>query len=237
MKTFLFFLLSSFSSILLQASTFTEANEAYQNKDYPQAIKLYQESLQDSQSLEQHYNLANAYYENMEYPLSVLHYQKALLFSPNNPDILQNLQLAYEALHLKNPSHSILDSYLNILSPYTWSWIYIFALSLAFLLFILSLYKRKIWIRFPLWICIFLVILSLGLHIFYYNKLNSGIVLSDNAALRVSATSTSPLITQLPQGSSIKVLKTKHQLPQWSFIRSGNKQEGWMNNEDFGLIW
>lgn len=237
MKTIIPFILL-ISIPLIHASSFQQANEAYQNKDFPQAIKLYKESLQAFQSLEQHYNLANAYFENKEYAPALLHYQKALIFAPQNPDILRNLNLANEALNIHPKKPSVIEIFAHLLPAHTWSWIYIGALSLALILLILSLFlSKKLWIQFPFWTFTSLIITCLALHFFYHNKLQSALVLTDNAPLRISATSTSPSITQLPQGSPIKVIKTNHNSPQWTFAKTNKNQEGWLSKEDFNLIW
>lgn len=234
-------LLLSFLLLPLQsnASAFNEANDAYHNKDFAQAIQLYKESLINSHSLEQHYNLANAYFENKDYPHAILHYQKALTFAPHNPDILKNLDSANQALKIVTKQPSSLEVFTNLLSSYTWGYLFIISLILATGLFVLSLFlANRLWIQFPFWISIFLIILCLVVHFSYSNKLRSGIVLSHNAPLRISATSKSPSIAQLPEGSSIKVMSKKHKLPNWTFVKSTSKnQEGWLNKQDFSLIW
>lgn len=239
MKSSIFLLLFLFLNFQSQASFFTEANEAYQNKDFPKAIDLYQESLQNAQSLAQHFNLANAYYENKDYAHSILHYNKALTFAPNNPDVLKNLSLAKEALHIKPQKTHFLERLINVLSPYAWSIIFITSLSLGLIFFILSLFfLNKAWLQIPLWASVILLVISLSLHFYFSNKLKSGIVLANNATLRISATSTSPVISQIPEGTTIKVIKVRDNLHQWSFVKNiSNGQEGWLNNNDFGLIW
>lgn len=237
MKPIAFCIFLTLTTINLFASPFEDANEAYQNKDFPRAIELYKESLHNSQSLEQHYNLANAYFENQDYAHAILHYHRALTFSPRNPETLKNLDRANEALNIHPPKPSFIDKFANLFSAYTWSWIYIISLILALLSFLFTLFSsKKLRFQVPFWICIFALIICIGLQFFFYNKSKAGIILTNNAPLRISATSTSPLITELPQGSTIKVLKTKANVPQWSFVKSSKTQEGWLNNDDFKLI-
>ncbi len=239
MKHLLLFLFLLLSFIHSKASTFDEANEAYHNKDFSTAIGLYKESLINSQSLQQHYNLANAYFENKDFPHAILHYQKALTFAPHNQDILKNLDLANQAINITSSPPNGLQIFINLLSAYIYDYIFIISLILATLLFILSLFlSNKLWIQLPFWGCVFLIIICIALHFSYSNKRTEGIVLTNNAPLRISATSTSPFIAQLPAGSTIKVINKKHKLPNWTFVKSAfNNQEGWLNKQDFSLIW
>jgi tetratricopeptide (TPR) repeat protein len=240
MNYILSILLLSLLPINLQAlSIFTQANEAYQNQDFPQAIKLYKESLNDFQSLEQHFNLANAYYENKDYAHAILHYEKALIFSPRNLEILKNLNLANAALNI-HPSHpSILKIFAHFLSANSWSYLFIAASLLGLLLFALSLFflPNNAFIKIPLWTCIVIIAICLVLHTFYSQKLNSGIILVDDTPLRISPTSSSPTTTLLFPGSKIQITKAKQPTSGWALIKTLNNQEGWIDTEDFSFIW
>lgn len=226
--------------INLQASlTFTQANEAYQKKDFTQAIKLYKESLTHSQSLEQHFNLANAYYETQDYGNAILHYKKAFIFNPHNSDILKNLDLVNNALKIDTSKISIFQSLANLLTANNWSRLFISSIILGLFLFATSLFilPNNFMVKILLSICILLITTCTVLHFFYSHALTSGIVLINEAPLRVSPTSTSPTTALLPVGSEIHIIHAKHPAIDWPFIKTLNNQEGWMNSEDFGFIW
>lgn len=239
MKPTLFTILLILLPFSLQGlPTFTQANEAYHNKDFSRAIKLYKESLIESQSLEQHLNLANAYYENKDYAHAILHYEKALIFAPRNPLILKNINLTNEALEIHVDPPSIFENLAHLLSANIWSWILISALALGLLLFILSLLiTDSLFIKITLWICTFIIVICVVLHIFYSRELNTAIILTNNPPLRVSPTSASPITILLRAGSKIHITKAKQSIPNWALIKTLKNQEGWINTEDFGLIW
>jgi len=88
-----------FISVFVRANTsdslFNQANTLYQQKQYNQAIELYQNIINNNEhAWEIYYNLANAYYKTNKNTLAIYYYEKALLLYPNNSDIKNNLTLA-----------------------------------------------------------------------------------------------------------------------------------------------
>lgn len=80
----------------MPAHSITKANadSAYANQQYQQAIKDYEELLTEGVSAEIYYNLGNAYYRTDNITRAVLNYERALLLSPGDRDIRFNLQMA-----------------------------------------------------------------------------------------------------------------------------------------------
>ena len=80
-----------------QDDLFQQANEAYQNNEFKQAIDLYQQVIEMGyQSTELEYNLANAYFRKGETGKAILHYERALVLSPRAEDVLYNLSIALQ---------------------------------------------------------------------------------------------------------------------------------------------
>ncbi len=78
-----------------EQSTFQSANQAFSNKNYDHAIQLYESILgKDIQSPELYFNLGNCFFQKKEWGKTILNYERALLLDPNDPEILQNLELA-----------------------------------------------------------------------------------------------------------------------------------------------
>ena len=76
------------------AATKAEADSAYVNSNYQEAIKVYESLLNQGESAELYYNLGNAYYRTENITRAVLNYERALLLSPGDGDIRFNLQIA-----------------------------------------------------------------------------------------------------------------------------------------------
>ena len=83
-----------FFAIPVEAVTKTEADKAYQEKKYQQAIKDYESLLHSGVSASLYYNLGNAYYRTGNITKAILNYERAALLEPGNSDIRFNLQFA-----------------------------------------------------------------------------------------------------------------------------------------------
>ena len=88
-------LLGWFLPLCAQASTLKEAEEAYAEEDYTQAIELYESVLKSyGESAMVYYNLGNAYYKAGKVAPAILNYERALLLNPGDSDTRFNLQVA-----------------------------------------------------------------------------------------------------------------------------------------------
>lgn len=96
--TYLFLLLSIFVWSFANANeneTWDLANELYANQEFEKALQQFK-ALEDSGfvSSNLYYNLGNAYFKTNSIGKSILYYEKALKITPNNEDILHNLEFA-----------------------------------------------------------------------------------------------------------------------------------------------
>lgn len=74
---------------------FEQANQAYSEENYAQAIEKYEAVLkQGFESAELYYNLGNAHYKSRHIAAAVLNYERALELDPGFEDAQYNLQLA-----------------------------------------------------------------------------------------------------------------------------------------------
>ena len=81
-------------SLPICAITKKNADTEYEKRNYQQAIKDYEELLQNGVSYEVYYNLGNAYYRLDNIPRAILSYERALRLSPNDEDVRVNLKMA-----------------------------------------------------------------------------------------------------------------------------------------------
>lgn len=90
------FVLLSFSAVNAADvdSLMMQGNQLYQNKQYDEAIKNYQEILdQGYSSTALYYNLGNAYYRAGKIGYAILNYERGLKLDPYNEDIQYNLKI------------------------------------------------------------------------------------------------------------------------------------------------
>ena len=74
---------------------FDQANQAYQQGKFSDAVQKYEQILQSGNaSGELFYNLGNAYYKSGNIGKAILHYERALKLMPNDDDLRHNLLLA-----------------------------------------------------------------------------------------------------------------------------------------------
>lgn len=112
--------------------TFEKGNEAFRNKEYSQAIELY-ESIRNNgyTNSELFYNLGNSYYKNNNLPSAILNYERAIKLNPGDEDIKYNLKLANLKIIDKIeplPVFSLtswLDNFIDNYNSDKWSWIFI----------------------------------------------------------------------------------------------------------------
>lgn len=80
---------------LVSAATKAEADQAYQDNKFTDAIAAYESILNtEGESADIYYNLGNCYYKTKDIARAVLNYERALLLNPNDADIRFNLELA-----------------------------------------------------------------------------------------------------------------------------------------------
>lgn len=137
-------------------SLWVQANKAYEQAYYQEAVTYY-ENLIDSnwQSENLYFNLANAYFKTGQKGKSIVYYEKLLQLNPNHSNAKQNL--AYVNQHLENQIEKLPDlffvqwakSIVHWLSSNTWAyfciafgWLALFAF--GFYLFAPSVGKKKI---------------------------------------------------------------------------------------------
>ena len=80
---------------LVSAVTKAEADQAYQENKFTDAIMAYEAILEtEGESADIYYNLGNCYYKTKNIAKAVLNYERAWLLKPGDADIRFNLELA-----------------------------------------------------------------------------------------------------------------------------------------------
>ncbi len=74
--------------------SFAQANTAYRDGNYKEALSVYQNLAKQMQEADIFYNLGNAAFKTKELGLAITSYERARRLDPRNPDILENLKLA-----------------------------------------------------------------------------------------------------------------------------------------------
>lgn len=226
---------------------FQSANQAFSNKDYDQAIQLYESILgKDIQSPELYFNLGNCFYHKKEWGQTILNYERALLLAPNDPEILQNLELAKSETvdeiavlpsfflarwwtQIRDLTHSGLWSILGIL---------LFWLGIAgIILWILGKERRQRKRGFLGGITILglsLVVFALGYSSYQVqNKSGSAIIMSKETSLKTLPDEISNEILPLHEGIKVEIIE---KVTSWYKVRLDNGEVGWIIQSDLEEI-
>lgn len=102
-------------------SRFQAANNAYSQRNYAQAITLYEELIGEyGYSSGLLYNLAGSYAQSGQVGKAILNYERAARLSPSDPDILGNLQLVRSESGLFDTEPPLKKRLANLLPMHLW---------------------------------------------------------------------------------------------------------------------
>lgn len=245
MRKCLFILfLSFYCGFAINANTQNDSlmsigNQQYNNAIYEDAIKTYQQIINNgTESPELYYNTANAYFKLMKLPSAILYYERALKLNPGDEDIIFNLNVANSRIVDKIEQVPAIflvnwwNSFFNMFSANTWSRIslQIFILLLIFsaiYYLVKSIITKKIFF-FSAVILLIINILTFTLAYQKYNKVssqNEAIIFEPTITIKSSPNNKSVDLFVIHEGT--KVIITD-QLEGWAEIKIANGSIGWI---------
>lgn len=243
MKKLVFLLLLVCSTVLAQGdSSFEQANRAYDEGNYQEAVEHYTTILENGEtSVAVHYNLGNAYYRLKDVANSIYHYEKALQLDPTDQDVRNNLQFAknmrIDEIQEATPTRfeEWRNALLDIFGTSGWavlSIISMFAFGLLFLLYYFnqrSFRKRIFFIGSLLFLVIAIGATGIG---FFKKSLQENtaysIVFAEQIDIKSEPNDRSSEVFTLHAGTKVEVLEN-HQ--GWSRIAIGSGAQGWVQQE------
>ncbi|MDF9829581.1 tetratricopeptide repeat protein [Parabacteroides sp. PF5-6] len=249
MKRILFFLFIFCAgfSVYAQDEAIKEAEMAYTQENYEEAIQKYEAILTSyGESSQIYYNLGNAYYKAGQIAPAILNYERALLLDPGDADIRFNLQLAKQRavdkiepvgeFFLTRWFHAIA----NMGSTDSWAKLGIF----CFLLFIgcLLLFFFSRWARMKkvgFYLGIVLLVIVIFSNIFARNQKNElinrteAIVFSPTVTVKSSPDASGTDLFILHEGTKVSIKST---LGEWNEVESEDGNVGWMPKKDIQII-
>ncbi len=242
---FIFSLVYIFNSYAQADSLYSlieKGNKAYIESEFEKAIENYEQVVKSGYSAtELYYNLGNAYYRTQDYKSAILNYERALLLSPDDENILTNLDFSRN--HIQDRIEEIpkffligwLDAFVNIFSEKTWSIISISSFILFLVLMVLFLFSRVHSLR-KLAFVLSIFVLFLSAISFYSgfvqnSKLtnhNTAIVFSSSVTVKSAPTSSGTDLFIIHEGLKVKILDSTE---DWKEIRLSDGKIGWLPNE------
>lgn len=251
MKTKILYLflvfISSYSLVCGQENTnetlFEAANKAYNEGNYAEAIPQYKSILETgNHSAAIYYNLGNAYYKSNEIGPSIYYFEKALQLSPNDKDILNNLDFArnmtIDAIE-PLPKTQLSKFIANITGKFSynqWAWIAVicgFLCVLSFLLYQFAYETLKKRIYFIISFIAFLFILgTTAIAYQQYGKAQKdrpAIIFVQETKVKSEPNLRSNEVFILHEGTKVQVLDT---VDSWKKIQLIDGKIGWIVADD-----
>ena len=229
------------------AATKADADSAYVNGNYQEAIKVYESLLKQGESAELYYNLGNAYYRTENITRAVLNYERALLLSPGDGDIRFNLQIARSKTIDKIVPESEMffvtwyRSLVNMMSVDGWGRLALVSLALVIVLFLVYLFSARVWLQevgfFGGGALLLVFVLSNFFawqqrHQLLYRQ--GAIVVAPSVTVKSTPAQNGTDLFILHEGT--KVVITDGSMKNWREIRLADGKKGWIESKKIELI-
>lgn len=222
---------------------FNEANAAYNEGNYEEALEKYNQIVDSGmESAPLYYNMGNTYYKMRDYPHSILFFEKALKLDPANEDIRTNLEIANLAVVDKIeqlPQSFVARWWNNLKSLFSvdgWAWVSVISFGLVLLSLYLFLMSRRMgWRKTGFFAgLLFFVVFALSI-VFAIDKhrdvnhADEAIVMTPTVTVKSSPSVSCVDLFVLHEGTKIKILDTAE---DWNKIKIANGSVGWIQNKD-----
>ena len=224
-----------------------QADSAYVQERYSQAISLYEQLLKQGENADVYYNLAGAYYRTENITRAVLNYERALLLEPGDADIRFNLQMARQKTTDRITPESPLfivtwyQTLAHLFSANEWAYITQGALTLLIIFVLVLLFAVSIPLRKAAFVSALLMLLTVTLStIFafqcYHERTHRSHAIVVSGATNVSSTPSQGGTTLflLHQGTKVRIIDDSMQ--QWKEIELADGKRGWISVQSIEKI-
>ena len=221
------------------AVTKAEADSAYAQQHYQEAIRQYEALLEQGVSADLYYNLGNAYYRSDNYTRAILNYERALLLEPGDDDIRHNLQLARQKTVDKlAPSADFFlvtwyRSLANLMGVDAWASLSLVCFLLTVVLFLVYLFSGRVAMQklgfFGTGVMLLLFFLS---SLFAWQQkqtvtLRTGaIIIASETPVKSTPAQNGTDLFRLHEGTKVEI--TDDTMRDWKEVRLPDGKEGWI---------
>ncbi len=222
---------------------FIEANQAYAEGDYQNAIELYSKILEQGiESGEVYFNLGNAYYKTNNIGRAILYYEKARKFIEGDPALEQNLKLTQLKIVDKIepiPELFIVEWWAELtrvfsLETLLWLSFSIFSILITFIilqiLYTRQFLRRIIWATTVLFVLIFVITFS---QIYEFETWQFGVILEEKVSVVSEPGIGRTEVFILHEGTKVKV---NRMLNDWLEISIPDGKTGWLRETSLEVI-
>lgn len=228
----------SYSNDCLAVSK-ANADAEYDKGNYVQAIKDYNELLENGESYELYFNLGNAYFKTDNIPQAIIAYERALKLSPGSVNASHNLNIARaKTIDKIVPNTEIfVESWYSAISGVMsidgWAFMSIICLVLAMGFSVAYLVSRRLSLRYVgFWgACIMMFIFVLSIVFAFHqqsvqNDNTGAVVIAPSVSVKSSASSSSKDKFMIHEGTKVNITDTS--ISGWISIVLADGREGWI---------
>ena len=245
---FIIFLLSFVQFVQAESFTKADADKAYQENKYAEAIKMYENILAtQGESAVVYYNLGNSYFKEKYMAKAVLNYERALLLNPGDADIRFNLDMARsKTVDQITPATEVfivtwINSLTNMQSERGWAKIGIVSFICLLVGLALYIFSKRLFVRKIGFIgaVVFLVV-TVCANLFARQQKNElmdrtgAIVMSPTVTVKSTPDESGTELFVLHEGT--KVFVEDNSMKGWKEIRLEDGNKGWIPTEAIEII-
>ena len=225
---------------------FQKANDAYQQENYTEAIKLYESIVaHGKESGELYYNLGNAYYKTDQIGRAILFYEKAKILMPDDENLDFNLKLANVKVkdRIQVPPDSFIvklhQGFINLFSLNTWALLFSLFVLFAVIVFLLTVMLPAVQLKSVkniIFICLILAIISLYPTWKKYQSealTSKAVVLEPVAEVYAAPDAESTMLFNIHEGTTFSILDSDG---NWYKIELIDGKQGWIPRELCGEV-
>lgn len=238
--------LSTFAAETLKP-TKSAGDEAYDRKEYTNAIEIYEAVINgEGATAPLYYNLGNAYFRSNELGKSILNYERALRLAPTDDDIRSNLEFAQSRTKDEvSQQHDLFFiawfyALVSIFGVDTWAIIAVVAFVVALIGLVLFLLVRKSGVRRT---GLVLSIIGLAVTLFaniaaweMYSTIedNSQAIVMKEEVTMMSAPGSSTALMKIHEGRKVTI--TDDSIVDWKEVELEDGTIGWVKSADIERI-
>lgn len=245
---FIIFLLSFMQFVQAESFTKADADKAYQENKYAEAIKMYENILAtQGESAVVYYNLGNSYFKEKNMAKAVLNYERALLLNPGDADIRFNLDMARsKTVDQITPATEVfivtwVNSLTNMQSERGWTKIGIVSFICLLVGLALYIFSKRLFVRKIGFIgAVVLLVVTVCANLFARQQKNElmdrtgAIVMSPTVTVKSTPDKSGTELFVLHEGT--KVFVEDNSMKGWKEIRLEDGNKGWIPTEAIEII-
>lgn len=216
-----------------------EANDAYSNGNYADAIELYEKVIEKGyESAELYYNLGNSYFKINDLPSAILYYEKSLKLDPADEDAKFNLKIANSMIPDKIEEVPVMfyerwwKNIYELFGANLWTRISVFLFIIVLIMFSVYFAGNSYFLKKTFfWLGIIFIVFTIFSFSFSYQKYKTSIntreaiVFDPTITVKSSPDESSVDLFVIHEGTKVSIME---HIGDWYEIRIANGSVGWL---------